>query len=252
MTLAVPQGWTAAQAHSHAGQTNPLGATDANKPLAPLLKNIGDYSYRVTNCSAPAQKFFDQGLRLMYGFYYPEAVASFLEATRLSPDCAMAYWGVAQAYFGEPDDPQGTAAKAIGRAVELVGRASEREHRLIRALNVWYDSEALPDRRKRDLAHVDAMRDLLKRYPDDPEIGTFFANSVIRLSPFYPFSQRAPDGSPYPGTLEAVEALSGVIKRVSNHPGAERLVRAMPGQGHIVQCGKAISGFCEASCKWMK
>jgi len=255
MILAVPQAWTAAQAHGHTGQTNTQGETDANRPLAPLLKNIGNYSRPLANCLHPAQVFFDQGLRLMYGFYYPEAVASFLEATRLDPDCAMAYWGVAQAYFGQPDDPQGTAAKAIARAVELAGRASERERGLIRALNVWYDSDALPDRKKRDLAHIDAMRDLLKRYPDDPEIGTFFANSLIRLSPFYPFSQWAPDGSPYPGTLEAVDALSGVIKRVPNHPGAnhyfihlheasqkpeialphaERLVRAMPGQGHIV------------------
>jgi tetratricopeptide (TPR) repeat protein len=191
----------------------------------------------------------------MYGFYYPEAVASFLEATRLDADCAMASWGVAQAYFAKPDDPQGTAANAIRRAIELAGRASQQDRGLIQALNVWYDSAALPDRGKRDLAHVNAMRELLKLYPDDPEIGTLFANSMTTLSAFYPFSHWAPDGSPYPGTLEAAAALEQVIQRVPNHPGAnhyfihlheasqkpeialphaERLVHAMPGQGHIV------------------
>ncbi|MGH9812956.1 MAG: hypothetical protein ACRD4T_07455, partial [Candidatus Acidiferrales bacterium] len=62
---------------------------------APRLQNLGDHSHPITTAAPRAQLFFDQGLRLSYGFNHPEAFRSFQEAARLDPDCAMCYWGMA-------------------------------------------------------------------------------------------------------------------------------------------------------------
>src|SRR5438105_5209588 len=60
-----------------------------------LYDTLGNYSYRVTTASAPAQRWFDQGLRLVYAFNHNEAQRAFREAARLDPGCAMSFWGVA-------------------------------------------------------------------------------------------------------------------------------------------------------------
>src|SRR5512135_612655 len=64
---------------------------------ATLMKGFGDVHHTVTTRSKEAQKFFDQGLALCFGFNHDEAVRSFEEAARLDPDCAMAHWGIAYA-----------------------------------------------------------------------------------------------------------------------------------------------------------
>ncbi len=228
--------------------------------LAPLLDGLGDYSYPVSDCSGPAQRFFDQGLRLFYGFYFPESLASFREAARLDPDCPMAYWGEALAiapnpnsrYFGYPDDPRGAGAEAISRAIRQMGRASDRDRGLIEALKVLYDSSAEPESARRDRAYVESLRALHVRYPKDPEVETLHAAALMMISAWEYWT---PDGRPRPGTTEAMAALNNVLKIHPQHPGAnhlfihllensqhpelalphaERLADAMPGAGHIV------------------
>src|SRR5262249_57333077 len=65
--------------------------------LAPTLKSLGDLHFKINTKSQDAQKFFDQGLTLIYGFNHAEALRSFREAARLDPECAMAHWGQALA-----------------------------------------------------------------------------------------------------------------------------------------------------------
>lgn len=68
-----------------------------------------------------AQGFFDQKLRLVYGYYFPEAIASFQEAQRYDPDYPMLGWGLALAVGPNPnsrkntftDDPHGDGRKVI-------------------------------------------------------------------------------------------------------------------------------------------
>lgn len=66
--------------------------------FAVLVDGLRNYSRdRFPPKSELAQKFFDQGLRLYYGYYSPEATASFREALRPDPDNPMLYWGLALA-----------------------------------------------------------------------------------------------------------------------------------------------------------
>ncbi len=63
----------------------------------PLYNDLGSYHFAVTTKVPAAQSYFDQGLRLVYGFNHGEAIRAFTEATRLDPNCAMCYWGIAYA-----------------------------------------------------------------------------------------------------------------------------------------------------------
>src|SRR5262249_44509460 len=83
LALAVP----AAAQHEHMSMA-PAPET------VPLYKNLGSWTHRVT-ASEGAQHYFDQGLRLYYGFNHEEAIRAFKEAARLDPNCPMAWWGIA-------------------------------------------------------------------------------------------------------------------------------------------------------------
>jgi tetratricopeptide (TPR) repeat protein len=232
----------------------------AEGKFAVLIEGLGKYNRPITTPSAVAQRYFDQGLLFVYGYYFSEALASFQEAARLDPDCAMVYWGMAMAigpnpnsrYSGVPDDPQGKGREAIQKAWYLRAGASVKEVAFITALLVRYDNEKYPDRKQRDAAYVQAMKELFTRYPDDPEAGTFYADSLMTMSPW---NYWRPDGSPRPGTTEVVTALERVMAMRPNHPGAnhlyvhlfensqnpsralvaaDRLEQTMPGAGHIV------------------
>ena len=58
--------------------------------------------------------YFDQGVRLLFGFNHAEAIRSFREAARLDPNCAMCWWGVAFALgpnINLPMQPDAVAPK---------------------------------------------------------------------------------------------------------------------------------------------
>ena len=74
--------------------------------IAPVLEGLGDHHRQVTTSSERAQLFFDQGLKLTYGFNHQEALRAFKEAARLDPECAMAYWGLARSVPPWPGLPR--------------------------------------------------------------------------------------------------------------------------------------------------
>ena len=63
-------------------------------PAAKLYDNLGSYHRAITTASPEAQRWFDQGLRLLFAFNLEEAQRSFEEAARIDPACAMCFWGV--------------------------------------------------------------------------------------------------------------------------------------------------------------
>ncbi len=69
--------------------THAAAPTDA----VPLFTDLGSYHRAISTKNPTAQKYFDQGLRLVYGFNHDEAERAFREAARLDPACAICYWG---------------------------------------------------------------------------------------------------------------------------------------------------------------
>jgi tetratricopeptide (TPR) repeat protein len=241
--------------HKHYEQSEEAKKPSPTGELAPRLQKLGTYTFKVTTKSKQAQLFVNQGLNLAYGFNHAEAGRAFREAARLDPNCAMAYWG--QAYVLGPNinapmtpDDEPKALAAAQKAVSLKGKASAREQAYIDAVAKRYTGDT-KDRAKNDRAFADAMRDVVKRFPDDLDAATIYAESLMDLRPWNYWLR---DGRPYEETPQIVGNLEKVIARNSNHPGAnhlyihameantpekaeaaaDRLLKLMPGAGHMV------------------
>jgi len=136
---------------------------------APLYDNLGSLHHAVT-ASAGAQKYFDQGLRLMYGFNHDEAIASFKEGARLDPACGMCWWGVAVALGPNINLPMDPAAgpeawNALEKATALAPRLTPSERDYIAALSQRYAANPPDNRAPLDSAYARAMGDLAARHP---------------------------------------------------------------------------------------
>ncbi len=231
-------------------------AMGAEKPVT-IMTGLGDLHHPVSTKNPQAQAFFDQGLRLIYAFNHDEAARSFQKAAELDPKLAMAYWGIAEATgpnYNDPasDDRFRQAHEAIQKAVDLSGNASEAERVYISAMAKRFPADAKADRKKAAEDYRDAMREAVKKYPDDLDLATLFAESRMDLHPWGLWHQ---DGTPAEGTDEIVATLESVIKRDPNHlgaihyyihaveasnsperalAGANRLAALAPAAGHIV------------------
>src|ERR1043166_1862979 len=98
----------------------------AEKLPGPLLDGLGDLHHPVTTQSKQAQRYFDQGIRLVFGFNHREAIRSFRSAAQIDPDCAMAQWGVAYAYgphVNKPMDSNDTAQAWAALQLAVAGKA---------------------------------------------------------------------------------------------------------------------------------
>ncbi len=223
--------------------------------LAPRLQKLGAHVFPVSTENKQAQLFMNQGLNLSYAFNHAEAGRAYKEAARLDPDLAIAYWGEALALgpnINAPMDPtnEPKALEVIQKAVSLKAKASPREQALIDALTQRYSGHA-EDRKARDRAYADAMREVHLRFPDDQDIAMLYVESVMDLRPWGYWTR---DGTPYERTAEIVALTEQIIARSPQHPGAlhlyihlmeayqaekaepaaDRLQMLMPAAGHMV------------------
>ena len=193
-----------------------------------LIPGSGTYSKKISTQNKEAQQFFDQGLRLAWGFYFPESIASYLEAARLDPDHPMPYWGMAHAmgpnpnsrYSGMPDDPKGEGFKAIKKAMDRIENASDMEAKLIQALYTLYDKDTYPDAKRRDQAYLAEMRKLNRDYPNDPDIAALYASSYMSIQRWNYWDDQ---GEPISETLAVAEALEHIMSKDLSHPGVLHL-----------------------------
>jgi len=210
-------------------------------PKAPLYDNLGSYHAAITTTSPEAQKYFDQGLTLSYAFNHAESIRAFRQAAALDPGCAMCYWGVAFAYGPNINAPiTEDAAKAAFQAIEQAraagASASERERAYIDALAKRYAADPKAERAPLDRAYAEAMREVAKRFPDDLDATTLFAQSLMDTSPWNYWEK---DGSPRQFTGEVLTSLESVLARRPDHLGAIHLyihaVEASPNPGRATQ-----------------
>jgi tetratricopeptide (TPR) repeat protein len=226
-------------------------------PTVPLYDNLGSHAHAITTSSPEAQKYFDQGMRLSYAFNHGEAIRAFKQAIALDASCAMCFWGVAYAVgpnINAPiTEPAATEAyQAIEQAKKLATNVSERERGYIDALSKRYVADPRAARPPLDAAYAAAMRDMVRRFPDDLDAATLFAQSLMDTAPWNYWNL---DGSPREFTNEVLGALESVLKRQPDHAGAihmyihaveaspnpgraeayaDKLGMLMPGAGHIV------------------
>jgi tetratricopeptide (TPR) repeat protein len=236
----------------HAHQPVPAAATE-------LHPGLGDYHFPITTENPEAQTYFDQGIRLLYGFNHDEAARYFRRAAELDPQAPMPWWGLALSIGPNYNDTAVDEARAratydaVKSAEQRLGSASDLERAYVAAIGKRYAS---PDPNSDWLAfhrdYSNAMRAMVEQYPDDLDAATQFAESLMMLRPWQLWTL---DGQPAPGTLELVAVLESVLKRNPDHPGANhfyihaveaspnleraipsamRLMTLTPGAGHLV------------------
>lgn len=192
---------------------------------APLFDNLGTHNFPITTNSELAQKYFNQGIILAYGFNHEEAFRSFEEVARLDSNCAMAYWGMAYVLGPNINLPMDagvvqTSYEAIQKAISLLDDETQREKDFVMALSERYSAEAVEDRTPLDQAYSDAMRNLSNKYPDDLDVATMFAESIMDC---HPWDYWLKDGTPQPWTPELLAVLESVMKKDPDHHGANHL-----------------------------
>ncbi len=194
----------------------------AAKPPVTLMDGLGDLHHPVSTTNAEAQKFFDQGLRLIYAFNHEEAGRSFQQAAKLDPKLAMAWWGMAEAVgpnYNDPADPDRfkLAHDAIQKAGELAANAAPNEKAYIAAMALRFPADPKADHRLAAERYRNAMGDVAKQFPDDLDAATLFAEAGMNL---HPWGLWHPDGTPEGGTEDIIATLESVLKRDPNHMGA--------------------------------
>jgi tetratricopeptide (TPR) repeat protein len=224
----------------------------------PFFSGLGSHTRKVTTRSPLAQRYFDQGLAFLFGFNHEEAIRSFEAATVSDPNCAMAYWGIAMANGPDINNMATNAAhsKAAWRAVikarQLASQASPVERALINAVCTRYSDSQWSSRKSLDQAYAHAMREVLRSFPDDADVGALTAEALIDLRPWRQWTR---DGKPQPGTEELLGVLNATLARHPMHPfalhllihaveeapnpelgdvAADRLRDLMPGLEHIL------------------
>jgi tetratricopeptide (TPR) repeat protein len=195
-----------------------------------LIDGLGAVHHPISSQSEPAQRYFDQGLALAYGFNHEGAIDAFHEAARQDPQCAICWWGIAFSYGPNINAPMGPEAaeqawQAAQEAKRLAKHASPAERDYIAAIEVRYaapsasaaGAPAPPDRKALDQAFAVAMREVSRKHPDDLDAATLYAESLMDLSPWDYWRD---DASPREHTRAVEAALQSVLARDPDHIGA--------------------------------
>jgi tetratricopeptide (TPR) repeat protein len=218
----------------------------------PIFDGLGHVHHPVTTESTLAQRYFDQGLTFVYAFNHDEAAGSFKEAARRDPNMAMAYWGVALALgpnINLPEDPERgkEAYAAIQKAESLAAKCSPAERAYIDALAKRYAADGIENEALQK-AYADAMRTVAHQYPDDPDAGALFAESMMDL---HPWNLWTADGKPVEGTDEIVKTLEDVMAKYPDHVGANHYyihaVEASPNPGRALPSADRLGALVPAA-----
>jgi tetratricopeptide (TPR) repeat protein len=181
------------------------------------LENVGNLSFP-TSGSPEAQRHFLRGAAILHSFGWKQAIAEFQLAQKAQPDFAMAYWGETLCYNhplnAEQDNKNPRAVLArLGPNTEarMAKAPTPREQGFLAAVEaLWAEG---PDWRARRVAYMRAMERLHQQFPQDDEVTTFYALSLLSAA-------RATDDNTFRPEMRAGALAMDVFKRNPKHPGA--------------------------------
>lgn len=214
-----------------------LRSTEQPTPIAgetigqdSMFEGMGKHTRKISTNSEATQAYFDQALTWAFAFNHDEAIRSLMRAAQQDPSCPMTWWGIAYCEgpnYNSPITPERSKAAfyAIENAKSRIKNASDVERALIEALAKRYTFPAAEDRQPLDQAYAAAMGEVWKAFPQDPDVGTLYAESLMMLRPWELYST---EGEPVEDTDKIVSTLESVLRLQPDHPGANHLyVHAM-------------------------
>lgn len=199
--------------------------------------DLGHYGRTITTSSTEAQTWFDRGLNWIYGYHHEEAGACFTKALEADPGCAMAHWGLAyivgpnynrpwELFDGAELEALLSASRsALADADKNLAHAAPVEKALITALHKRYQStDPVPDLYVWSNAYADAMLDVYKHFPGDPDVAALTAEALMNLTPWQMWDPRSGEPNPAAKTLfcrELMEREIDIVRASGSkpHPG---------------------------------
>lgn len=194
---------------------------------AQLFDDMGDYQRSITTRSLQAQRYFNQGLKWIYGFNHDEAVRSFTQAAELDPTCAMAWWGVAYAQgpnynaSGMNEARQAAAWQATQKALAQLDDETPVEVALIQALESRYQDPTLEEKVNQNTLKAnfaEIMAEVWDKFPNDPDVGTIYADAMMVKSPWRLYKADGTVARDETSTI--VSTLETIFQFAPDHPGA--------------------------------
>ena len=191
-----------------------LVALPCSTPPTDEQSHLGSIDFP-TSASPETQEHFIKGMLLLHSFEFDDAREAFVEAQKVEPDFAMAYWGEALTHnhllWNEQDFAQ--ARKAMERLgptpeARAAKAPTEREKDYIGTLDALYGEGS---KRERDITYRDAMLRLAAKYPDDLEAASLSAVATLATSH---------GGRDYRIYIRAAAIVEEVFAKNPNHPGA--------------------------------
>ena len=190
-----------------------VGLTGAAVASTAKAEGVGEVSFANSGAAA-AQPAFLRGLALLHNFEYEDAAESFLQAQKLDPGFAMAYWGEAMTHthpvWMQQDLEAARAAlgKLAPTAAERAAKApTERERDYLHAVEVLYGEGS---KEQRDLDYAAAMEALHEKYPQDVDAAAFYALALLGT---------AHHGRDFATYMRAAAVLEEVFPAHPRHPG---------------------------------
>ena len=193
---------------------------------AQIFTDMGPHVRAVTTSSPEAQDYFNQGLNWLYSFNHDEAIRSFKKAAELDPTCAMAWWGVSYCEGPNYNDPVMTEERslaawdALQKALANIDHVTPVERDLIEALEARYVNPWPEDRTELNKAFGDAMANVWADHPNDSDVGTLYADSLMVQRPWMLYEL---DFTPAEDTPKIESVLEQVMAMDPTNPGAKHL-----------------------------
>lgn len=196
---AIPAAVAAQDSHDHGMPTDRLGTV-----------------HFATSCSPAVEQAFDRGVALLHSFWFSAAIDAFNEVVKSDPGCAMAHWGIAMSWWGNPfggfRSPQALAAgTAAVEKAQAPAAKTPRERAYVDAVAKLYDNAGAIDQRTRIVAYEQAMADVAATNRDDIEARILYALALDQTA--------LPTDKTYVNQLKAADILEQEFARQPDHPG---------------------------------
>lgn len=192
---------------------------DAERKMVPL-PGWGRYNWKVEAANDSAQFYFNQGLNMFYSFHTQEANASFLEAQRHDPNCAMAFWGQTMAAAPTINAPvynfNDPALIGVLQKAEALAK-NEIERSIIHAQQLRFTTAKNADQKDLMVAYRNALQQLHARHPHNLDLAVLYADALMLVNPRNWYDGK---GMEKEGTTEIISLLADILKVNPNHPAA--------------------------------
>ena len=137
-----------------------------------LMQGMPDLVFPVSTRSPDAQKFFNQAVGQLHGFWYFEAERSFRQVLKLDTNCVMAYWGLTMANVNNAK----RAKEFIQAGIKRTNGIPRREFLYLDSLASFYLKEKNDANKHRD--YIRALETIVEEFPDDIEAKAFLVFKI--------------------------------------------------------------------------